>query len=116
MSVPTGESSLVLAAVDSGSKYMWKMDQPGHSLSWPQSAHSGSRDPPPGIGWPPGEVLGHCGSRDTDRGGLRIVFLLLFSFLFVLFSFLCCYYLFFNLSFTFFVFCVFPLVFILFFF
>lgn len=84
MSVPTSESSLVLAAVDFGSKYMWKMDQPGHSLSWPQSAHSGSRDPPPGIGWPPGEVLGCCGSRDTDRGGLRIVFLLL-CFFFVCF-------------------------------
>ena len=54
MSVPTSESSLVLAVVDFGSKYMWKMAQPGHSLSWPQSAHSGSRDPPPGTGWPPG--------------------------------------------------------------
>lgn len=83
MSVAISESSLVLAAVDFGSKYMWKMDQPGHSLSWPQSAHSGSRDPPPGIGCPPGEVLGHCGSRDTDRG-LRIVFLLV-CFFFVCF-------------------------------
>jgi len=81
MTVPTSESSSVLAAVDLGSKYMWKMDQPGHSLSRPQSAHSGSRDPPPGIGWPPGEILGHCGRRDTDGGGLRIILLLLFFFL-----------------------------------
>ena len=62
---------------------------PGQSLSCHQSAHSGSRDLPRGLGGSPGEMRVGCvlGDKGTDSKGPRKFFC------FVLFC-CCCFHLF----------------------
>lgn len=58
---------------------------PGHSLSWPHSAHGRSRNLPSDIEKPPQEAgaVAHCGSKDTDRRpqeDANIIFVCVFHF------------------------------------
>ena len=93
MSVSTFETSLAFEALDSGDKYTQDLGQvrvcAGSTV--PTAGPETYLEVLEGLLRRRGLALGHCGSKDTDRGGPRRIFLVLtLFFCFVLLSCWCC--------------------------
>ena len=116
MSVPTSETSLAFTAVDFGGKYMQEL---GQVRVWagptvPTEGLDTCLEVLEGLLGRQGLALAHCGSKETDRGVHRKIFLLLlFLFCFILFS--CWGFCFYNFFIFYFYFLFYFLIYILFF-